>query len=65
MAANLPSPLSQSEAEGIAANLRHACDLLQRAMLARGVDAAIAEREIAFALAHLAAEYGLDPTGER
>ena len=67
MSANLPQPLSHHESlelisviegRGLRAARDFICEELKRTD-------EIATTAISFALAHLAAEYGLDPTGKR
>ncbi len=65
MSANLPSPLSQAQSAGLAANLKRIVGELFFATVQAGTDLEVAKRKLSFTLAHLAAEYGLDPTGKR
>lgn len=65
MAANLPSPIGEIQATEVRRNLAGVAKAWADRLVMDGVDRDIARREISFALAHLAAEYGLDPTGRR
>lgn len=65
MGANLPSPLSQQQSESMQSDIATEARRIAHRLLALGFAEDIVKRELAFALAHLAAEYGLDPTGAR
>ena len=65
MTTNLPSPLTQAQSAHAAGVIAGHVKSLEREMLKTGFDRDVVRRELSFALAHLAAEYGLDPTGKR
>lgn len=65
MSANLPQPLSQERAAALHQHIAVASERWVDTLVSEGADRDIAKREVAFALAHAAARFGLDPTGTR